>query len=188
MPTFKFVISDPETRKSYQIEMDQSKALHVIGKRIGDEIDGDFLGLVGYKLKVTGGTDKDGFPMHPAIPGIGRKRVLLSRPPCFHPKLKGQRKRKTVRGNTISEEIAQINCKIVRKGAKPIEELIPIKKKEKVEEKEAKPEGKEEKLPKKPKEEVKEEKVEKFPEKPKEEAKEEEAEKVEKKKETAEEG
>jgi small subunit ribosomal protein S6e len=141
----------------------------VIGKKIGDDIEGDFLGLVGYKLRITGGTDKDGFPMHPAISGMGRKRVLLSKPPCFHPKLKGQRKRKTVRGNTISEDIAQINCKIVQKGAKPIEELVPVKKKEeKVEKKEVKPEEKkEEKPPEKPKEkeEVKEEKVEKPEEK-----------------------
>ena len=161
MANFKFVINDPETRRSYQVEIEQSKALGIIGKKIGDEIDLDFLGLVGYRGKITGGTDKDGFPMHPAIPGPGRKRVLLSKPPCFHPKLKGQRKRKTVRGNTISEDIVQINCKIIKKGAKPIEELIPVKQKEakkkeeKVEEKKVE-EKKEE--TEKPKEEKAEEK------------------------------
>ena len=144
MANFKFVINDPETRKSYQIEIEQSKALSVIGKKIGDEINLDFLGLVGYKGKITGGTDKDGFPMHPAIHGTGRKRVLLTKPPGFHPKLKGQRKRKTVRGNTISEDIIQINCKIVKKGEKSIEELIPVKKKEE----KAKPEIKEKEIKK----------------------------------------
>lgn len=93
------------------------------------------IGLHGYTLKITGGTDKDGFPMHPSIKGPGRKRALLSSPPCFHPKLKGQRKRKTVHGDTISQEISQINVKIVKKGEKPLAELIPMKPKEKKEEK-----------------------------------------------------
>jgi small subunit ribosomal protein S6e len=135
MAVWKFVVSDPETRKSYQVEVDQSKALGLIGKKIGDEFNGDIIGLAGYTLKITGGTDKDGFPMHPKVEGMGRKRVLLSSPPCFHPTKKGERRRKTVRGNTISEDIVQINCKIVKKGEKPVEELIPVKQKAKSEEK-----------------------------------------------------
>lgn len=143
MAAFKFVINDPETRKSYQLEVDQSKALGLIGKKIGEEFSGEILGLPGYTLQITGGTDKDGFPMHPKVPGMVRKKVLLSSPPCFHPRLKGQRKRKMVHGNTISESIVQINCKITKKGEKPIEELIPIKTKEKKEpEEKPKPEEK----------------------------------------------
>lgn len=134
MAVFKFVIAEPETRKTYQLEVDQSKALGLIGKKIGEEFNGDIIGLQGYTLKITGGTDKDGFPMHPNVKGMGRKRVLLSSPPCFHPTKKGERRRKTVRGDTISEDIAQINCKIVKKGEKSIEELIHAKPKEKKEE------------------------------------------------------
>lgn len=128
---FKIVISDPETRKSYQLEIEKSNASFLVGKKIGDEIDGNLLGLAGYKLKITGGTDKDGFPMHPSVHGPGRKRVLLSGPPGFHPTKKGERRRKTVRGNTISFDIVQINCKIVQKGEKPLEEIF--KKEEKKE-------------------------------------------------------
>ena len=124
MVIFKFVVSDPETRKAWQIEVEQTKAAGIIGRKIGDEFNGDILGLPGYTLKITGGTDKDGFPMHPHVHGTGKKKVLLSGPPGFHPRLKGQRKRKTVRGNTISEDIVQINVKIVKKGTKPIEELL----------------------------------------------------------------
>jgi len=134
MAVFKFVVSDPQTRKSYQVEVDQSKARGIIGKKIGEEFNGEIVGLPGYKLVITGGTDKDGFPMHPSVPGPGRHRVLLAGPPCFHPTKKGERRRKTVRGNTISEDIVQINCKIVQKGEKPIEELLG-KKEEKKEEK-----------------------------------------------------
>ena len=129
MANFKFVISDPETRKSFQLEVDQSKALGLIGKKIGEEFDGSLIGLPGYMLKITGGTDKDGFPMHPSIPGSVKKKVLLSGKPCFHPTKKGEKKRKTVRGNTISTDIVQINVKVSKKGEKPLEELVPTKQK-----------------------------------------------------------
>ena len=127
MAVFKFVVSDPETRKAYQVEVEQAKASGIIGKKIGDEFNGDIIGLPDYTLQITGGTDKDGFPMHPHVHGPGRKKVLLSGPPGFHPRLKGQRKRKTVRGNVISEDIVQINVKIVKKGSKPLEELLGAK-------------------------------------------------------------
>jgi small subunit ribosomal protein S6e len=170
MPNFQFIVSNPATRKAYKIEVDQTKAIGLIGKVIGDRFNGDIIGLPGYELQITGGTDKDGFPMHPQVHGPGKKKVILSHPPCFHPKLKGQRKRKTVRGNTISRDIVQINCKIVKAGPKPIEQLLPKEKKpegakpeEKVEKpKEEKPEEvkPEEKKEEKPKE-VKESKEEK---------------------------
>ncbi len=125
--TFIFVINDPETRKSYQVEIEKTKAASIIGKKIGDEFDASFLGLEGYVLKITGGTDQDGFSMHPSLEGTVRKKLLLSKPPGFHPRKKGERRRKTVRGNTIAEDIRQINCKIVKKGTKPIEEILSKK-------------------------------------------------------------
>lgn len=135
MPTFKIVVSDPETRKAYQLEVDQSKALFLIGKKIGDEVDLSPIGLIGYTVKITGGTDKDGFPMHPDFEGTVKKKVLLSEPPCYHPERKGQRRKKTIRGNTISPDIVQINCKVVKKGEKPLEELVPGKEKKEEEKK-----------------------------------------------------
>jgi len=134
--TFKIVIGDPETRKSYQVEIEKSKGAFLVGKKIGDEIDGSNLGLPGYVLKITGGSDKDGFPMHPSVHGTGRKKVLLSGPPGFHPKKKGERRRKTVRSNTISYDVVQINCKIVKKGEKPIEEILGKKEEKEKEKKE----------------------------------------------------
>ncbi|MCX8190603.1 MAG: 30S ribosomal protein S6e [Candidatus Aenigmarchaeota archaeon] len=129
MASFKIVVSDPENRKAYQIEVEKSKAMFLVGKKIGEEIDATLLGLSGYVLKITGGTDKDGFPMHPNVEGMVKKKILLEGPPCFHPEKKGQRKKKTVRGNVISEDIVQINCKVVKKGEKPLEELVPKKEK-----------------------------------------------------------
>ena len=120
MPKFKVVVSDKDG-KSYQLEVETSA---LIGKKIGDIIDGSILGLDGYKLMITGGSDKCGFPMRPDIPGTGVKKVLLSKGPGYRPKEKGVRKRKSVRGNTISEDIVQVNTKIVEYGEKPITELI----------------------------------------------------------------
>ncbi|MFH8092973.1 MAG: 30S ribosomal protein S6e [Candidatus Aenigmatarchaeota archaeon] len=131
MADFKVVVSDPQTKKSYQVTVSQDKAYTLIGKKIGDKFDGSILGLPGYELEIRGGTDKDGFPMLSSIQGPVRKKVLLSGRPGFKPKLKGQRKRKTVRGNTISADIVQINTKVVKYGPKPLEEMI--KKEEKTE-------------------------------------------------------
>lgn len=127
MATFKIVVSEPDTRKSYQLEVDQSKAIGLIGKKIGEEFSGDLIGLPGYSLKITGGSDKDGFPMRSDIQGTVKKKALLSTPPGFHPRIKGERRRKTVRGNTISEEIIQINAIVTKKGEKTLEELAPKK-------------------------------------------------------------
>lgn len=159
MAAFKFVISESQTKKSFQKEVDQAKAISLVGKKIGDEFTGDIIDLSGYSLQITGGTDKDGFPMLSSVKGPGRKRVLLSGPPGFYPKLKGQRKRKTVRGDTISQDIMQINLKVVKKGEKPLEELVPMKPKEKKEEKvETKAAVKEEKPAEKKEEPAKQEK------------------------------
>jgi small subunit ribosomal protein S6e len=114
----------------------------LIGKKINDEVDGIFVSLPGYKLKITGGTDKDGFPMRQDLPGSTRRRLLLSKGLGFKPKERGKRKKKSVRGNTINQEIVQVNMKVLKPGAKPIEEII--KGEGKTEAKEAAPKEKKE--------------------------------------------
>jgi len=66
-------------------------------------------------VKITGGSDKDGFPMRPNIHGGVRVGAILSEGVGFHSSRKGERKRKTLRGNVITEAIVQINMKIVEK-------------------------------------------------------------------------
>ncbi len=119
---YKFVVSVPRERKAYQIEVDDISP--IIGKKIGDRFDGSVIGLDGYVLEIRGGTDKDGFPMTNWIDGPGRKRLLLSRGPGIHLKKKGLRKRKMVRGNTVSEEIAQINVVVREYGQKTVAEML----------------------------------------------------------------
>ena len=113
----KAVINDPKTGKSFQIEIEGEK---LFGKKIGDEIDGVVLGYEGYKFKITGGSDKDGFPMRKDVHGTGRKKIYLSSGPGFRPKRKGEKRRKTVRGNTIAEDIAQINLMVTKHGKVPL--------------------------------------------------------------------
>lgn len=129
MAVFKIVVSDPKSKRAGQFDVDQSKASALIGKRIGDEFDGGIVGFDGYKLRITGGTDKDGFAMHAGMRGAGRRQALLAGKPCFYPGIKGQRKRKTVCGSTISDSIVQINARIEKYGEKPFEELAPKKEK-----------------------------------------------------------
>ncbi len=160
MANFKIVVSDPKTRKAYQKEVEQGPS-GLVGKRMGDTVKADFMGLAGYEIKVTGGSDKNGFPMRGDVEGPGRKRIVLSGGTGFHPTMPGQRKRKSIRGNTISADTAQVNAVVVKSGAKSMDQLLG-KKEEKAKEGEKKEE---------PKAEVKKAEAPKEAEKPKEEAK-----------------
>ncbi|MCX6641998.1 MAG: 30S ribosomal protein S6e [Candidatus Bathyarchaeota archaeon] len=120
MPTL--IISDPSTGKSQKFELQDAMMRPIAGKTIGEVIDGTFAGLQGYKLKITGGTDKDGVPMRPDVHGSGKSHIILSGGVGFHPTSEGARKRKVVRGNAVSSEIKFLSLAVIEapKGAKPI--------------------------------------------------------------------
>ncbi|MEW6329386.1 MAG: 30S ribosomal protein S6e [Candidatus Micrarchaeota archaeon] len=121
----KVVISDPKTGKSYQTELAKEKVGSLTGVKIGDSIDGGLVGAGGYKLQVTGGSDKDGFPMRGDVKGARKAHVLISSGAGIKPTRKGENRRKTVRGDSLSESIAQLNTKITEAGEKPLEEIFP---------------------------------------------------------------
>ena len=124
MVSFRTVIGDPKSKKTFQKEVSGHHANSLLGRKIGDEIDGIFLGLPGYRLKITGGSDQDGFTMRPEIPGTGRKRIIATEGKGFHPEKKGLRKKVTFCGNTVSPSIVQLNMKVVGHGPRPIDEMI----------------------------------------------------------------
>jgi len=158
MVEFKVVVNDTKNGKSHQVQVDGHHANSLIGKKIGDKVDGIFISLPGYKLEITGGTDKDGFTMRKDLSGMVRRKLLLSKSKGYRPNEKGKRTKKSIRGNTINQDITQINMKVTKYSSKPIEDLIKTQdKKEKSEQK--KPEEKEEKKPEeeKPKKEDKKE-------------------------------
>ena len=130
MVEFKIVVNDTKKGKSHNVQVSGHHANSLIGKKIGDEVDGIFISLPGYKLLITGGTDKDGFTMRKDFPGMARRRLLLSGGLGFNPKEKGIRKKKSVKGNTINQDIVQINMKVVKYSSQPIDKLLTVEKKE----------------------------------------------------------
>ena len=117
MANFKLTISDIKG-KSISKELKDSDANPFLGLQLGNETDASIAGLTG-KLKLTGGSDKSGVPMRTDVHGAARKRVLLVRGVGLQDAEYGQRKRKLMRGNTVSEEIYQLNCKF--DGELPVE-------------------------------------------------------------------
>ena len=93
MAKFKIIVSDPETGKSRSVEVEGTRAVPLIGRRLGEVIDGSVVGMSGHKLQITGGSDKDGFPMRPNIHGGVRVSVILSEGVGFQPSQRGERQR-----------------------------------------------------------------------------------------------
>ena len=114
MAKFKVIVSDPDGT-SQSVELEETQAVPLIGRKLGEVIDGAAVKLSGYKLKITGGSDKDGFPMRPNIHGGVRVGAILSEGVGFHSSQKGERKRKTLRGNVITDAIVQVNMKVIEK-------------------------------------------------------------------------
>ncbi|NAZ26443.1 MAG: 30S ribosomal protein S6 [Nanoarchaeota archaeon] len=110
---FKVVVSDPKTGKSIQV---QTKDESLVGKKIGDIIDGSIINLDGYKLRITGGSGFEGAPMVNYVEGMNKKYV-------WYDENKKVRVKKLVRGNTISPEIVQINTKIEEYGNKDFNQI-----------------------------------------------------------------
>ncbi len=117
--------------KSVTKELKGVDANPLLGLELGKEADASIAGLSG-KLKLTGGSDKSGVPMRNDIHGSARQYVLLSKGVGLQDAETGQRVRKLMRGNTISEEIYQVNCKF--DGELPAAEQTPAEEAEKSEE------------------------------------------------------
>jgi small subunit ribosomal protein S6e len=121
MAKFKVIVSDPQTGTSKVVELEESRAAPFIGRKLGETLDGSVVDLPAHTIQILGGSDKDGVPMRGNVHGGIRRRVVLSGGAGFKAKKSGERKRKTVRGDIITDEIVQINLKIVERPAKPVE-------------------------------------------------------------------
>ena len=122
MVEFKLVIA--EGPRSFPKTVGDPQSAGFLGKRIGEAVGGELLGLSGYSLKITGGTDRSGFPLRPDLPGARQLRVLVGEGFGFHAPRVGQRRRRTFRGSAVSEDTVQINLVVEQKGAKPLSELL----------------------------------------------------------------
>ena len=124
MAEFKTVIADPKKKKTYQKVLAEDKSNALVGKSVGEEIDGIFLDLPGYRLKITGGSDNSGVPLRGDIDGNQRRKLLMTKSVGFNPSRDGQRRRKLIRGRNLNSEVSQINLKVIEYGPKSIKELL----------------------------------------------------------------
>jgi small subunit ribosomal protein S6e len=138
MVEFKVVVSDPKSGRAYNVDASGGAAGAIVGKRIGDEIDAGSLGLAGYKVLITGASDRTGIAAKKGIPGAGRRKLLLAGGIGFHPVMDGERRRKTIRSSEITQEFVQINAQVTTYGEKTLEELFPKVEGEKKEDKKKK--------------------------------------------------
>ncbi len=118
------VIVGGDDGTTYSFEVDGQDANRFIGRSIGETVDGAAVGLSGYELEITGGSDQSGRPMHGRVSGSETKAILSEGGVGFKPTVDGERKRVTVRGAEISEETRQINAKITEYGDQSIDELL----------------------------------------------------------------
>ena len=108
--------SGPGKGLSKLIEIDEKK-FHFEGMKIGDTIKGGLIGFPNYEFEITGGSDASGFPMRKDVHGPVKKKILVSKRGIgYRPRRKGEKRRKTVRGNEITFDMTLINLKILKYG------------------------------------------------------------------------
>lgn len=120
----KLNLSYPATgcQKVIEIE-DETKLRPFFEKRISHEVEGDHLGddFKGYVFKISGGNDKQGFPMLQGVLTASRVRLLFrDGMKCYRPRKRGERKRKSVRGCVVSSDLSVLNLVVVKKGPQEI--------------------------------------------------------------------
>jgi len=120
----KLNIANPATGEQKTIDLDEERRYRVFyEKRISQEVPGDTIGdeFKGYVFRITGGNDKQGFPMKQGILLPYRVRLLLSDGhSCYRPRRTGERKRKSVRGCIVGPDIAVLSLVIVKQGDAPL--------------------------------------------------------------------
>ncbi|CEL57683.1 40S ribosomal protein S6-B OS=Schizosaccharomyces pombe (strain 972 / ATCC 24843) GN=rps6b PE=1 SV=1 [Rhizoctonia solani AG-1 IB] len=120
----KLNIANPATGEQKTIDFDDERRYRVFyEKRIAQEVPGDSIGdeFKGYIFRITGGNDKQGFPMKQGVLLPYRVRLLLSDGhSCYRPRRTGERKRKSVRGCIVGPDIAVLSLVIVKQGDAPL--------------------------------------------------------------------
>ena len=125
MAECKLVINDVKSGKSYPKVLPENIFL---GRKVGEKLAGNEIGLEGYELEISGASDNAGFPVRKDLPGVGRKQLILTQGPGLRLKNaeKGIRVKKTVTSNNIDQNIVQVNLKVLSYGSKNLVEALGI--------------------------------------------------------------
>lgn len=133
MPEFKIVIS--EKGKSYAKTLNSDESESLLGKKIKDKVEGGHIGMKGYGLEISGGSDKEGFPMRWDVEGLVRKKIFLTKGNIgVRLKRRGIRIRKAIANNLIGNNTSQVNLKVLKQGNKSLDEIFGKTVKEEVKE------------------------------------------------------
>jgi len=120
----KLNIANPATGEQKLIDIDDERRYRIFyDKRISQEVPADSIGdeWKGYILRITGGNDKQGFPMKQGVLLPHRVQLLLSDGhSCYRPRRTGERKRKSVRGCIVGPDIAVLSLIVVKQGDEEI--------------------------------------------------------------------
>lgn len=126
----KLNISYPVNGSQKSVEIDDDHRLRVFyDKRIGQEVEGDSVGdeFKGYTFKITGGNDKQGFPMKQGVLLPNRVKLLLAKGhSCYRQRRTGERKRKSVRGSIVNADLSALSLVVVKLGDAEIEGLTDV--------------------------------------------------------------
>jgi len=126
----KFNIANPATGAQKLLDIDDEKRYRIFyDKKIAQEVPGDSLGdeWKGYIFRITGGNDKQGFPMKQGVLVPHRVRLLLSDGhSCYRIRRTGERRRKSIRGCIIGPDIAVLSLVIVKQGEQEIPGLTDV--------------------------------------------------------------
>jgi small subunit ribosomal protein S6e len=126
MAKFKLIVSDPGTGKCSVSEVEGARAQALIGRSLGEVIDGSALGITQGKATISGGCDKNGIPMRIDVHGGGKKYIVLASGPGFRPHRHGERRRKLIRGKTITDDTYQICFTLQKAGEKGKEPSVAV--------------------------------------------------------------
>ncbi|KAI0124814.1 40S ribosomal protein S6-B [Xylariales sp. AK1849] len=126
----KLNISYPANGSQKLVEIeDERKVRDFMDKRMGAEVPGDNLGdeFKGYIFRITGGNDKQGFPMKQGVLHPTRVRLLLAEGhSCYRPRRTGERKRKSVRGCIVGMDLSVLALSVVKQGDNDIPGLTDV--------------------------------------------------------------
>lgn len=118
-------ISYPINGSQKVVEIDDEHRIRVFyDKRIGQEVEGEHVGdeFKGYTFKISGGNDKQGFPMKQGVLIPNRVKLLMGKGvSCYRPRRSGERKRKSVRGAIVGPDMAVLSLVITKKGDSELE-------------------------------------------------------------------